>query len=439
MSFLKESLRTFASRILLVLANLPISILIARHLGAEGPGIYTSVTTYATTAVVIGLLGIDASHTYYLASRQYRSAQILGNAVVALGVISLILIPIFPPLLSAATRGEGDGLAPFLRIGAGMVPILSARYLLLSVFMARRRIEVFNLFYVAGNLLLLALLLIGFFIFGAGPAWTLWAFLASQGFMVLAAGRWVWVREMPSPRRLRFSVPLLRESLSYGLRGFLPTLLTTFVYRFDTVLVVRWLGVAAQGYYMVAVLLAEKLTHITASVQAVLFPHVAAAPKDEADRLTPLVCRHTLFWVICVAAALFALSPILIRLLYSRTFAPSGAPLRILLPGIAALTISKLLTADLSGRNKRFFPTVIMAAALGVNLGLNVLWTRSLGIRGAAWASTVAYATQAFLMLLYYWRVTGLSPACILLPDREDARAYRRLIGRIAGRDRGTR
>jgi len=436
-SFVRESLLTFGSRILLVLVNLPVSILIFRHLGADGQSIYSSATSYATSCVVIGLLGVDAAHTYYLAGGRWRGPQIVGNSLVVLAMLSLILIPLFPPLIAFATRGEGDALHPFLRVASLMIPILGARYLLLSVFMARRRNESFNLIYAAADLLLLGLLLVGFLAFGAGTTWALWAFIASQAVMVLVAGRWVWQRDVRGVGPPRPSKQLLASSLSYGLRGCLASVLTTFVYRFDTVLVLRWLGTAAQGQYFVAVFLAEKLTHITASVQAVLFPHISAASGEEANRLTPRVCRHTLFWVVGAAGALFVLAGILMRTFYSDKAAGCIAPMRILLPGIAALTVSKLLTTDLSGRDRRFLPTLFMGVALGVNILLNIAWTRRLGIAGAAWASTAAYALQAGLVVIYFCRVTGVSPARLFVPQPGDVEAYRALARRW--RDRAAR
>ncbi len=436
-SFLRESLLTFGSRILLVLVNLPVSILVFRHLGADGQSIYSSVTSYATSFVVIGLLGIDAAHTYYLAGGRAPGTQIAGNSLAVLAGLSLVLIPLFPPLIAFATRGQGDAVHGYLGIGMALIPILAARYLLLSVFMARRRNEAFNLIYAGCDLLLLGLLLAGFLVFRGGAAWALWAFAISQAVMVLLAGRWAYGREVRGQGAPRPSRPLFKASLNYGLRGFLATVLTTFVYRFDTVLVLRWLGTAAQGQYFVAVFLAEKLTHITASVQAVLFPHVSAATPAQADQLTPRVCRHTLFWVLACAATLFAVASPLLRTFYSEKAAACIAPMRILLPGIVALTLSKLLTADLSGRDRRFVPTLFTGLSLALNIALNYAWTRRLGIAGAAWASTAAYGLQALLSVVYFWRVTGVSPARLLVPRRADLEPYRTLIRRL--RDRAAR
>ena len=318
--------------------------------------------------------------------------------------------------------------------GPGSRHSILLRYLLLSVFMARRRVDTFNWIFLGSNVLLLSLLAIGFYGFGGGARMALWSFFATQICMVLVAGGWIWHTELRRGGRLEFSRALLGDSLHYGLRGFLATLLTSFIYRFDTVLVLRWLGSSAQGHYFIAVALAEKLTHITASVQAVLFPHISGATEGEANLLTPRVCRHTLLWVLLAAGLLALVATPLMRLLYGEQIAASIAPMRILLPGIAALTISKLLTSDLSGRNRRFFPTLIMAFALALNLALNFLWTPRYGIAGAAWASTVAYGSQALCVLLYFWAITGVDPRRILLPDREDWMAYKLLITRYARR-----
>ena len=103
---------------------------------------------------------------------------------------------------------------------------------------------------------------------------------------------------------------------------------------------------------------------------------------------------------------------------------------------LGPLTVRTTLSADLSGRNKRFLPTLIMAVSLGLNLLLNLLWTRRFGIRGAAWASTLAYGSQALLMMLYFWKATGVGPGQLLLPRKEDLTAYADLAQRLRARAR---
>jgi O-antigen/teichoic acid export membrane protein len=236
---------------------------------------------------------------------------------------------------------------------------------------------------------------------------------------------------------VRVSWPLLRQSLAYGLKGHLGSVLVQFTNRFDTVLVLPWLGAAALGYYSIAVGLAEKLTLLTTSVQFVLFPRIASSEKAEADRITPMVCRNTFWWMAAGAVVMLGLGRFLIRLFYSDQYLPALHAYQILLPGIVALTYSGLLYSDFSGRNRRFLPTLAMFAGFLVNLTLNFLWIRRIGIAGAALASTLAYVTQSAVMVVFFWRVTGISPLWLIVPRREDWRMYRELWARLRPRPSG--
>jgi len=239
--------------------------------------------------------------------------------------------------------------------------------------------------------------------------------------------------------RIAPSRALLGDSLSYGLRGHVGSVLTQFSYRFDTVLVLRWLGLAAQGYYSISVLLAEKLSHITASVQFVLFPRIAASSREEADRLTPMVCRHTLLWVTAAGLVLYLIGRFLLVLFYSKAYLPALDAFRVLLPGIVTLSISNVLSSDFSGRNRRGLMTLAMAFGFALNLVLNFLWIRRMGIVGAALASTLSYSAQSLLMALLFWRLTGISPLRLIVPERQDFEAYRALLTRLHDRLRGER
>src|SRR5690606_27682841 len=198
-------------------------------------------------------------------------------------------------------------------------------------------------------------------------------------------------------------------------------------YRQDQILVTRMQGLEQQGLYSVAVMLAEKLSHISASVQLVLFPRISGSSREEANALTPRVCRLTPWIVLCVAAGMFVLGDLVLRILYPPEFAGALPSLRILLPGVAALSVSKVLSGDLSGRNRRVAPTIAMTAAFLVNLGLNLLWIPRHGIEGAAWASNVAYLLQTAALVGIFSHACGVAPLDVLIPKGSDLRALRRL------------
>ncbi|MBU1700746.1 MAG: polysaccharide biosynthesis C-terminal domain-containing protein [Candidatus Eisenbacteria bacterium] len=441
MSFARQSVTTFATRILISFINLPVSIIIVRTLGATGQGIYSATATLTTLWVIFGLMGIDAAHTYLLAGRRASMGQIVANSLLLTAVLSIILIPGFILLAPLAVGEEASDFSRYVGLASLAIPLILVRYFLLSVFLGRRKIGTFNILHALSTLSLLAMIALFLTFLRMGPRGAVLAYVSSG--LVFAVGAAVWVRRMERPDEgwdLRPSMKHFRFSIIYGLKGHFATLLSQFNYRFDMILVLRWLGTASQGYYSIAVILAEKLTHLTASVQLVLFPYVSGMDKEDANRLTPRACRHTLVWVAVTGAALILIGPIVMPILYTEDFEQALPAFRVLIPGIIALTLSKLLSSDLSGRNRRGLPTIAMAVAFALNLGLNIILIPRHGILGAAWASTSSYTLQTLLTIIFFCRVSGVPAIDLFLWRKDDYQLYGRLMRRaqsMAGRTRG--
>ncbi len=226
----------------------------------------------------------------------------------------------------------------------------------------------------------------------------------------------------------------MKSSLSYGMRGYGATIFGQLNYRFDQVLVTNYNGIAEQGYYSIAVLLAEKLTHISNSIQLVLFPRVSASTPEEANRITATACRHAIVWVAAGSIAMYALARPLVSLLYGSAFLPAIQALFWLIPGIFLLSFWKVLAVDLSGRNRRFPTTIAGGIAFAVNTGLNFWWIPKHGMVGAAWSSTISYGLQSLILVFIFIRITGVPLRKLMIPERKDIDIYRRILKDLRGR-----
>jgi O-antigen/teichoic acid export membrane protein len=428
-SLFRQSFVTLASRMVITLVNIPISMIIARTLGAEGQGIYSAAVTLPAMWAGIGLCGLDAAHLYFLARDRRIIGSVVANSLVILLGAVVVLFPAYVLLVRPLIGAHGTTLAPYLVLSAVVVPLIVARHLALCFYLAVGQVERYNGLTVVAQLALLVLVALGLLVARGGAHFAIIAYQASLAVFLVPALFWI-RRQLTTPDRasVHFSRPLFRESLSYGLKGHLGSILTQFSYRFDTILVLRWLGTAAQGYYSIAVLLAEKLSHITASVQFVLFPRISSAEREEADRITPLVCRATLAAVLVAGGVLLATGRLLLTLFYGHGYDASLAPFQALLPGIVTLTIGNVLSSDLSGRNRRLEMTAAMAIGFALNLVLNFLWIRRFGILGAALASTASYTAQSLAMAVFFWRITGIPPYRLVVPGREDVVLWRGVV-----------
>lgn len=429
----RHSVMTFGARVAIVLVNIPTSIMIARLLGAEGQGTYASAVTFPTMFAFIGMLGLDAAHTFLLSRKRCSLGQVIGQSLIVTAVLSAVIIPVYLLFIRHYGGAEDPGLRSILNVAAVMIPVLLAKYFSVSIFLGLHRIRTFNLVNLAQAVALLAFMSVNLFVMGGGAFGALVAYVASELIVVLFTIVTL-SREVERPLVAPPAPGMLRKSLIYGLQGHAGSILTQFTYRFDMFLVLSMLGLRAQGLYSISVILAEKLSHIPHSVNVVLFPQISSMSAAEANSLTPRVTRNSLFVVLVAGVVMYLVSRPLLLLFYGTEFLPALQAFQVLIPGIVALSIAKILSSDLSGRDLRIYHTIATAVAFGVNIGLCLLWIPKLGIVGAAWASTIAYAVQSALMLVFFTRLSGCGVAETVMIRAEDLSLYAGLVRRLFGR-----
>ncbi len=444
---LRHSLMTFGTRMGIVLVNIPTSILIARLLGTEGQGTYASAVAFPTMFAFIGLMGIDSAHTYLLSRRRYPLSQINAQSLILTLAFTAVIVPLYLLFLKYYDGASDPALRSILTMGVFLVPILLAKYFAIALFLGLQRIRWFNAANFIQAAALLGFMCVNLFVIKGGAMGALTAYMASE-VLVVAVGVGVAVRGSrdgnpgaeigdDTQRGAVLSMPslgLLRKSLVYGVQGHVGNILTQFTYRFDMFLVLSMVGLKGQGLYSISVLMAEKLSHIPQSVQVVLFPKLSSMTVEEANELTPRVMRSSLLLTAVAGVVLYLLSGPLLVLFYSVEFAPALSAFRILIPGIVALSIAKILSSDFSGRDKRIYQTIATAIAFGVNVVLCFAWIPRYGIEGAAWASTAAYTLQSSIMVVLFSRLSGRGVFESLIVRGEDLALYGRTLRRLVTR-----
>jgi len=430
----RHSVMTFGTRIGIVLVNIPTSILVARLLGTEGQGTYASAIIFPSMFASIGILGMDAAHTYLLSGRRATLGQVNGQALRLLVFLSVFITAAYLIFIRFYEGAAEPALAEVLTLAALVIPVLLAKFFAVALLLGLGRIKWFNLGNALQAMLLLGFMCVNLFVFRGGPRGALIAYVLSE-LVVVALAILVARREAAGAPLVETPPPgLFRRSFVYGVQGHAGNVLNQFTYRFDMFLVLSMVGLASQGLYSISVVLAEKLSHIPQSVQVVLFPKLSSLPPEEADRLTPRVLRNSLFLTFLAGVLLYLVSRPVLLLFYGTEYLPALRAFQILLPGIVMLSISKILSGDFSGRDKRLYHTVASGAGFGVNLALCLLWIPRHGIEGAAWASTVAYSLQSVFMLWFFRGFSGAGLAESLFVRGEDFRAYGELARRLLRR-----
>lgn len=419
MGFARQVLFTYGVRVVLLPAGLANAILIARYLGPEGQGVFAAIATYVGIAGTVAGLGLAASATRAAARRPERAAALAANARasgIVLGLAAaaglLLLRWVFPDAFDRVPM-------VILLAGAATLPFNLASSQFQGILLGLGRIRPFNAVEALDRLLLLG----GSVLLLAGLGLGVGALVAATP--VFAAMRLVTYHVLlgRGSFRLAGDAALLRETAVVSARAYAAVLLSFLVLRSDIALIQGLVGTSATGIYAAAVQVTDLLLVFPGAIGSLLFPRVAAGGGTADPAFTARVCRlaAAATAAACLAAALGA--GIGIVPLFGEPYRDAIRCVWILLPGVWCMALQAILANDLAGRDYPAFIPAMWTGLFAVNVGLNLVLLPRVGIEGAAWSSTIAYA-GSLVALAAYWlrRFPGVGVAGLLVLRRDDAR-----------------
>ena len=424
-SLSRNSVITFASNLLTFILGLGVSIIIARVLGPTNKGIYALIVLIPTVLLKFGTLGIEASNIYFSGNRKYTISSIGSNSLfygVSLG-LALILIfwivsktEMYQSFISSKNLNTS-----YIWLLMLTLPFSLTSGFLHSVLVGREKVIQFNGLRILGIglqviFLFILLILLDLGVFGA--------ILVSLVICPINLVLMIVLVNKIEKVKYSFNSRLLSDSLKYGTKAYFGNLAQFLNYRLDIFLVAYFLTTTDVGYYALAVGIAEKLWILPGSIATILFPRVSSIKIQDANNLTPRVSRHTLSIMLLLALVLLLVCKPVIRIMYGFAYFPSVRPLMLLLPGIVALSVSKIFTADLAGRGRPEFGTLAAFISLAINIPLNLWLIPKWGIAGAAFASTIAYSLATLIALIAYLKISGNSLLDTLIIKKQDIQTY---------------
>ena len=422
---------TMGRQVVGLVLGLAWAVLLARAVGPEGAGLVTLGMLTAQGGALFLSVGLPWSTAYLVASGRYRFDEAAWLSLTLVGIIVIALLSLWftaqslmPGLLST--------LNPTIWIGSWGVPAVVGLQVLGGVFHGqadfRRHAQVVLLPLLVSLILGIVLVWLGH----RGPGFLMGAWLAGQyaalTLVALMVGRQA-RRSLPTPKALH---AYLRSSLSYGWKLQIGEFASFGRARSDSFILAAMIGAWPVGIYNGAVRIVERLWMVSHAAMFVVFPMVARGEDDGPERrqLTPLVARWNLYLALAGSLVLMLVARPLIKLLYGEEFRESFRPLLLLLPGVIALAVSRVTTADLSGRGRPEIPMKISLVAWGLSLACNVALIPRFGISGAAVAASVTNLVNAWLCIRAHHTLSGLPYRSLFVGSRDDIRLIRESLRR---------
>jgi lipopolysaccharide/colanic/teichoic acid biosynthesis glycosyltransferase len=330
-----------------------------------------------STVVVIALVSGTAGALLWLVASPLLRAVFLRQ--VALGLVAWVAVRVALRLFvitgKAAAQGVGD-----LR-GSNMT-IFFEELMFLPAYALMQAVSLRGDTAVIGALLLA----------DAATATIAWQRLLRRGFL----------RGAVAP-----SFELARRMYGFGMRGQVGSLIQLLNLRFNFIFLGALAGPAALGLYAVAAKYAEFLRLVPIAANWVLYPRFARSDASAAAQTSRRMMLRAGAVTAAGAVPLALGAMLVIPALFGTAFGPAVLPAQILLVGLAAEGVGGVVTAFLFGRGRPGLNSLAAGAGVTVTLVLDVILIPRYGAVGAAIASSIAYLTTTFCLVLWYRHVVG--------------------------------
>ncbi len=394
---------TLGSKLTVTLLQVVGTVLIARQLGPAGRGTIAVAAALVLIMQQVGSLGLVTANPYFGLQDRSAVSRLVGNSLL-LGMSVGAFLAAICLLIKLIVPAVVQGLS-WLDVGivAAAIPAALIFLYLQSILLGEGRMLAYNLIEAGQNLLSVAALAIGLFVFEMGVTGSIAVLV---GVYYLGAAAYLVVLHLHVATAARPDLGLARRMLRYAFRIYVAGFVSFLIIRLDLFLVNGYLGASQAGLYAVAAGLADALFILPMVIGLNVFPRIAGGASIQTSaavfRLVALV-----YGVLVLASAVLA-GPV-IELLYGHAFAPSAGLYRWLAPGVFSLGLVTVLSNHFAGRGFPLQAMAVWLVGLAVNLSINLVFLPGNGTYIAALSSSIAYTLLLVLHIrLFAPEVGGL-------------------------------
>ena len=404
-----------------------LSIVLGRVIGPSGNGEFALLITLASFTVLVFSLGLSTGLTYEV-SRGWSARRAFVESywlALALGVVGAAAGFGFYWLTRHSVFDSVE--TSLAAVVLAIVPALMATQFASAILLGRDRYEG----YVTLALTTSAVMLFG----AAGLALAFELPGAVAGFagssVITAAVGAILLRRSKGASLLP-DAGRLPEAFRFGLLAWGGNLLQQVNYRFDLLILGAYAGASEVGVYSVALTLTGVAWVLPHGLQMVIFPRTAnldaaassgEVTPEESDAAVARGIRHSVL-LLAPAGLFVAVLLVLVPLVYGSSFDQTVGLGFVLLPGVLALGVGKVLGSVVAGRGAPRYNLYAAAIVAAITLVLYFTLIPAYDEWGAAAASSISYLATAVISAAFFRKVLDMPLRTALIPTTADLRNY---------------
>ena len=404
MKYFKNTSWLFGEKILRMIVALFVGVWVARYLGPEKFGLFSYAQSFVALFTVVANLGLDNLVIRELVKDESRAETLLGTSffLKIFGAFSMLFLLVF-----ALQLIPNDFYTKALIFIIASASIFRS-FNVVDFYFQSKVMSKYIVYASVISLFFSSIVKITLIISNAGLEAFVWLVLFDS--IVLAIGYLYYFFKHSDFKfqKLIFSkstaILLLKDSWPLILNG----IVISIYMKIDQVMIKQLLGNEEVGQYSAALRISEAWYFIPMVIASSLFPAIINAKKHSEELYYKRIQRlyNLMVWIaIAIAVPVTFLSDVIIDLLYGGQYNQAG--------GVLLIHIWSGIFVFLGVANSKWLLTENLTkismynAAIGaiINVILNIILIKRIGIVGAAWASLASYSFSAYF-LLFFWKKT---------------------------------
>lgn len=393
------------------LAHFILRTIIGRELGSDGLGVYTLAFTIYLLGMQFAAFGIGSALTKHVAEfledrhtiTNYVSSGLTSSIITgaAMGVVLFLIAPYIAT--SVFHTPELEGMIKLISVCYPFIAIQKAVLGTLNGFRKMRRFAFLNL---AQNISVVVLTVVLVLSFDMNVMGGIIGLVVPTVVVGLLSP--VLIRDHIALDSSLWNGPALHATTLFGLYVVLGSSVGFLNTQIDNFFIGYYLNPSEVGIYAVAIMLVQTLTLVPTAIQQVTTPMIATlygrGDVSEVRRLFYYTLKKSLSISFISAIAIAVAAPYMIAVIFTDAYSSSYTPLVILLVGYAVGASYGAIGGTLSSIGKVKIPFRISSLCAILNILLNVVLVPTIGINGAALATS---ATMIANFTITVWIVRG--------------------------------
>ncbi len=212
------------------------------------------------------------------------------------------------------------------------------------------------------------------------------------------------------------------DTYKIGIKAFLSAFFIFLLIRFDIFLIKVYAPFSELGIYSLAANFVTLLQSFSNLVGSLMLPKFSGNEDNEKGNIIIMRRIALIFFVLIIILAIvfFTIGKQIITLVYDIEFIRAYDAFIALLPAVFFLSFGSLINTFFWSRGFPIMTIILPIIALAINICLNIILIPSIGIIGAAIATSISYGVWLIALLIYFFKTKLVEKPKTLLWQKSD-------------------